>query len=537
MAGNRSLLAAAGLLAACGTPIVKSKAFDREVLLRHPLPADLIGEPQRDERVVTPDPRWLAVDARAHLTFANYRQQPGGDQFCLVLECDPAANRLRLLPLAAGETPLDALGSPERRTALRRLLQGSEPPAGAFTVALDQVVAERRLGSPLPTPKRIIAVAANFPSHLETDLDIPRRLHGAIAGTPPRVFQKYPPTPPPGSTLAPDYPFNRVIGPFDTLLYPQKIQLPADELGKSPRVTTNLDYEAEVGVVLGRTLSWNDVRGLTDDELYAAVAGYVLLTDVKARNPQVFERALSRGDSPSRWSQPYLTGDASIDLLLGNWDESTCAWWSYAASVGEVVTIGPWFVAADDQPVLPPRALVCARTYAPADVRGAAIPKGRAADVFYLRQCSTVTEDLKHPDAMLWTVPQILRGTLDPKSALAFTGGERQLHAGDVISLGTPGGIVLTVGDRGLYRFLDFVLFWWDAIDWHDGFFGKDQQLYLHDGDRLFLWAEGLGCQVLPVQSVLDQPTRPEPETRPTAPADAKTAEPPIEKPTLKNGQ
>jgi hypothetical protein len=54
---------------------------------------------------------------------------------------------------------------------------------------------------------------------------------------------------------------------------------------------------------------------------------------------------------------------------------------------------------------------------------------------------------------------------------------------------------VLTVTDRGLLRFLDRVLFWWDALDWHDAFFGKDHENYLHEGDQIFLWAEGLGFQ------------------------------------------
>jgi len=37
------------------------------------------------------------------------------------------------------------------------------------------------------------------------------------------------------------------------------------------------------------------------------------------------------------------------------------------------------------------------------------------------------------------------------------------------------------------------VLFWWNPVDWHDVFFDKNAGLYLHDGDKVFFWAEGLG--------------------------------------------
>jgi hypothetical protein len=71
-----------------------------------------------------------------------------------------------------------------------------------------------------------------------------------------------------------------------------------------------------------------------------------------------------------------------------------------------------------------------------------------------------------------------------------------------VIALGTPGGITLTVRGRSFYRFLGFLLFWWDARDWHDAFFGKDVANYLHQGDRLFQWGEGLGCQRMLIRSI-----------------------------------
>ena len=48
----------------------------------------------------------------------------------------------------------------------------------------------------------------------------------------------------------------------------------------------------------------------------------------------------------------------------------------------------------------------------------------------------------------------------------------------------------------------DKVLFWWNARDWHDAFFSKNVANYLHEGDALFLWGEGLGCQRLPIHRI-----------------------------------
>src|SRR5690606_33016595 len=142
-----------------------------------------------------------------------------------------------------------------------------------------------------------------------------------------------------------------------------------------------------------------------------------LVSDVKARNPQVFERAMSRDQVPTGGS-PYLTGIADVDLLFGNWDANTCGWWGYAASYGDFSALGPYFVESDGYPRLESRSLLCARSYGKADVRGADIPGSRDPGVFYLRQCAYVTEAQGYGDSMLWSVPAILRGILAPHGAL-----------------------------------------------------------------------------------------------------------------------
>ena len=191
---------------------------------------------------------------------------------------------------------------------------------------------------------------------------------------------KHPPQPPPGTELPSDLPFRGVIGPFDDIVYPELTWLPKDEYGTSNSVPTALDYEVELGIVIGKTLTWAEVEHAEDSTLYAAVAGYLLVSDAKARNPQVYERALAREQSPKTWAARYLTGDADTDLVLGNWDETTCAWWSYAASLGDFTAVGPYFVASNGEAATPEHDLLGARSYGGV-ARCAPIPGGRQPEI------------------------------------------------------------------------------------------------------------------------------------------------------------
>jgi 2-keto-4-pentenoate hydratase/2-oxohepta-3-ene-1,7-dioic acid hydratase in catechol pathway len=493
---------------ACAAPLVKPEAFDRHVLHEAPLPANFLRPtPDGEEIVLLESAEWMRLRPE-HLTFVGYRTSATERRYCLVLECVPEEDRLTLLPLDTGETSLSVLAGPERRAELteiaRRYAQHRALPAGAepISVALREAVAERRLGPPIPDPRRVLAVAANFPSHLQYDLATDPADIEKIAQTPPRLFLKHPPQPPPGTEAPSDLPFKGVIGPYDAIVYPELTWLPKDEGGLSTSAPTVLDYEVELGAVIGRTLTWEDVRDAPDEELYAAIAGFVLVSDVKARNPQVYERALSRNETSDVWARPYLTGDPDTDLILGNWTPDTVAWWSYAASLGDFTAIGPYFVAHEGGASMPTHALICARSYASSATRDYPVPCDREPSRFYLRQCSRATEEAGAPDALLWRIPEIVRAALDPAAALAETPEASALQPGDVIALGTPGGITLTVQGRGLIRALNKILFWWNARDWHDAFFGRSIANYLHEGDALFVWGDFLGYQRLDIHRI-----------------------------------
>lgn len=105
-------------------------------------------------------------------------------------------------------------------------------------------LADVRLGPPIPDPEKIICVALNYRDHAEEA--------GLAIPVEPVLFAKY---------------RNTLIGPEDAV-----------EL--SP-VSDEYDYEAELGVVIGRRVKGADVGSALD-----AVAGYMPFNDVTARDVQ-----------------------------------------------------------------------------------------------------------------------------------------------------------------------------------------------------------------------------------------------------------
>ena len=139
--------------------------------------------------------------------------------------------------------------------------------------------------------------------------------------------------------------------------------------------------------------------------------------------------------------------------------------------------------------------MLTGRSYGPAAVRGQPVPADHTPDTLYLRQAVIVSGREGYTDRMIWTIPQIIRSSLAPDNALDFMPAPRTLHPGDIISLGTPGGTVITTKSKTVVDWADALLFWWEPLDWHDAFFGGTQALYLNPGDEVFFWAEDLGYQ------------------------------------------
>ncbi len=488
----------------CRPAVMKKEAQDQAIFSLTPLPGTYLTDTAGDANIIRPGRHWMGrVDAGSSLTFANWRNTDGTRRFCIVVLCNPDDDRLVLLPLPEDETPLTVLSEPGRRqvyeqqlAAVRQAMAKGPAPAGLISVSLEGAIADRRLGPPLPPPRQVLAVAANFPSHLRMDLaiDDPQVIE-ALRNTRPRVFLKFPPVFP-LSGMAPTEEIIGVIGPFDPIRYPETIHVPTrDEYGQQVQVNTNVDYEAEIGMVIGRRLTWEDVATASDAELYATIVGYLLISDTKARNPQVVDRIISRDRPLPTEPGPYLTGDEKIDRQLGFWDKETCRWWSYAAGWGDFAGLGPFLVAAPRNRTLPDRMMLAGRSYAAEAVRGQPIPPGHTPDTLYLRQAVIVSTREGYGDRMLWTIPQIIRSTLAPDNALDFLPAPRILYPGDVISLGTPGGTVITAKSKMVVDLANNLLFWWEPLDWHDAFFGGTAAMYLNPGDEVFFWAEDLGYQ------------------------------------------
>lgn len=144
---------------------------------------------------------------------------------------------VRALPGFAGRTLIDLLGdwdavAPE----LRRL-----------PVADLEVVPGVRLEAPVQYPPKVICAGANYFAHL-AEMGVPRP---DPVGAP--YFFLKPPT-------------TTVVGPEDAIVLPD-------------RPDRRIDWEAELGVVIGRR-----ARDLDESEVAAVVAGYTVVNDVSARD-------------------------------------------------------------------------------------------------------------------------------------------------------------------------------------------------------------------------------------------------------------
>jgi 2,4-didehydro-3-deoxy-L-rhamnonate hydrolase len=109
---------------------------------------------------------------------------------------------------------------------------------------------------PIDRPGKIICVGLNYRDHAEEQ--------GTDLPTAPLLFAKW------GNTL---------IGPGEPIAIPP--------------IVTKCDYEAELGVVIGER-----VRDVSAENALEAVAGYICVNDVSARDLQFADGQWTRGKSP-----------------------------------------------------------------------------------------------------------------------------------------------------------------------------------------------------------------------------------------------
>ena len=108
---------------------------------------------------------------------------------------------------------------------------------------------------PIDRPGKIVCVGLNYRDHAEEQ--------GAELPTAPLLFAKWP---------------SSLVGPGEAIVL--------------PRTSTRVDYEAELGVVIGER-----VKGVSEENALDAVLGYLCLNDVSARDFQFGDGQWQRGKS------------------------------------------------------------------------------------------------------------------------------------------------------------------------------------------------------------------------------------------------
>lgn len=160
--------------------------------------------------------------------------------------------------------------------ALRRA--SSATSAAKSRLALDGL----RLASPVPRPPKFLAIGLNYADHVaEAKLETPKL---------PVVFTKQ---------------VTCVAGPFDDV--------------HLPRASSLLDYEGELGFVIGRRC-----RHVPRDRAHEVIAGYLVADDVSVRDWQLRVSQWTMGKSFDTHGPlgPWLTTADSIDtgaLALRTW--------------------------------------------------------------------------------------------------------------------------------------------------------------------------------------------------------------------------
>jgi 2-keto-4-pentenoate hydratase/2-oxohepta-3-ene-1,7-dioic acid hydratase in catechol pathway len=143
--------------------------------------------------------------------------------------------------LAAGRPALEELRSATTAAAERDLPADVDPATRA---------------APVPRPGKVVAVGLNYHAHAAEG--------GAAIPTSPMLFAKFP---------------TAVVGPGATVEW-------------DPALTTAVDLEAELAVVIGRS-----TRRVSESDALEHVLGYTCLNDVSARDLQYADRQFVRSKS------------------------------------------------------------------------------------------------------------------------------------------------------------------------------------------------------------------------------------------------
>ena len=124
------------------------------------------------------------------------------------------------------------------------------------TISYGDTLDMENLDAPLNNPSKIVAIGLNYVDHAsESKMELPKS---------PLVFTKFP---------------SSITSPFGSILIPENL-------------TNEVDYEAELGVVIGRK-----AKNVPLNQALSYVFGYTVLNDVSARDLQFGDKQWVRGKS------------------------------------------------------------------------------------------------------------------------------------------------------------------------------------------------------------------------------------------------
>jgi 2-keto-4-pentenoate hydratase/2-oxohepta-3-ene-1,7-dioic acid hydratase in catechol pathway len=221
-------------------------------------------------------------------------------------------------------------------------------------------LADVRLGPPVPRPPTLIVIGGNFYSHVA-------EMSGMNGGQPPR------------EPIIVPKPTTNVIGPHDAVV--------------RPAVATELDYEAEMAVVIGR-----GGTGIGRAEALDHVAGYMNIQDMTAR-----DQILPAGEP---WMHQQMGRAKGFD------GSSAC---------------GPWLLTADE--VADPQDLQV-RMWVNGELRQDGNTSDMVVDVAGLIESVSAVFRLRPGDILITGTPAGVGAKMEPP---------RFLQPGDRISMAVTG--------------------------------------------------------------------------------------------------
>jgi 2-keto-4-pentenoate hydratase/2-oxohepta-3-ene-1,7-dioic acid hydratase in catechol pathway len=208
-------------------------------------------------------------------------------------------------------------------------------------------LASLHLAAPVPRPGKVVAIGRNYPDHTQEQ--------GATPPPEPLIFAKF--------TTA-------VVGP-------------GDEIRWDPSLTDQVDWEAELAIVIGRT-----ARRVSEVQALDYVLGYTCLDDISARDLQFGDKQWVRGKS--------------LDTFC---------------------PIGPQIVTLDEIPNPEDLAISCV-------VNGETVQHDRTSNMFY-----GVRRLISHCSNAFTLEPGDVIATGTPGGVGVFRDPPRFLHDGDVVQI------------------------------------------------------------------------------------------------------